>query len=304
MAEERYRARGEGLATGLGWLSVGLGVAALTAPRKIGRLIGASDTATTRALLRTVGLREIASGVGILTQHRPAGLLWARAAGDAMDLALLGAAATSERADKGRLAAAAITVAGIAALDVLAGRNLSVDHRLLLPRATRHEPIHVKHAVTINRPPSEVYGFWRDLENLPRFMRHLEEVRWTGEGRSRWKTRAPMGASVEWEAIIVDDRTNELIAWRSVDGSEIDTSGSVLFTPAPGARGTEVRVEFSYRPPAGRIGDALAKLFRESPDQQVKDDLRRFKQVMETGEVARSDASVRRGLHPARPPAN
>ncbi len=134
MADERYRAKGEPLARGLGWLSVGLGLFALGAPRRVGRLIGAGDDRATRTMLRAVGVRELASGVGILTQHRPAELLLARAAGDVMDWALLGAAASARHTDRGRLAVAATAVAGIAVLDVVAARDVSVDRRLVLPR--------------------------------------------------------------------------------------------------------------------------------------------------------------------------
>lgn len=300
---ERERAKGERLARALGWVSIGLGLAALAAPRRVGRLIGVSGEGTSRALLSMVGVRELATGIGILTRHRPSGLLWGRVAGDAMDLALLGGAALqSAKADRGRLALATASVAGLTALDVIGARNVAVDHRLLLPaRRSKRTLTDVRAAITVNRPPDEVYRFWRDLENLPRFMRHLEEVRSLGGGRSRWKTRAPMGAHVEWEAILVDDRTNELIAWRSVEGSDIDNSGMVRFSPAPGRRGTEIHVELSYRAPAGRVGSAVAKLFREAPEQQVRDDLRAFKQIMETGEVVQSDATLRRGPHPARP---
>ena len=149
----------------------------------------------------------------------------------------------------------------------------------------------VKTAVTVNRPREEVYGFWHDLESLPRFMEHLESVRVTGEGRSRWTAKAPAGRKVEWDAETVDERPNELIAWRALEGADVPNSGSVRFTDAPGGRGTEVRLELSYDAPGGALTATLAKLFGEEPTQQVKDDLRRFKQVIETGEVVRSDGS-------------
>lgn len=161
--------------------------------------------------------------------------------------------------------------------------------------------MHVKQAITVNRSRDEVYEFWHDFENLPRFMNHLESVRSDGAGRSHWKAKGPAGKTVEWDAEIVEDRPNELIAWRSVKGADVDNSGSVRFKPAPGGRGTEVHVEIEYTPPGGVIGATVAKLFGEEPSQQVDGDLRRFKQVMETGEVVRSDASIHSSSHPAQP---
>lgn len=151
--------------------------------------------------------------------------------------------------------------------------------------------IAVERSTTVMRPREEVYAFWRDLENLPRFMHHLESVENTTPGRSRWTARAP-GGTVEWEAEIVEDTPNERIAWRSLPGADVPNSGSVSFVTAPGDRGTEVRVSLQYAPPAGSAGAAVAKMLGEEPSQQVRDDLRRFKQVLETGEVGLSDGSL------------
>ena len=158
--------------------------------------------------------------------------------------------------------------------------------------------------MTINRSPEEIYHFWRDFQNLPRFMDHLESVDVLDERRSHWRAKAPAGKTVEWDAEIIEDRPNELIAWRSLENADVPNTGSVRFVPAPGGRGTEVHVELKYDPPGGAVGVAIAKLFGEEPNQQVATDLRRFKQVMETGEVVQSDASIHRGPHPARPPAD
>jgi uncharacterized membrane protein len=150
--------------------------------------------------------------------------------------------------------------------------------------------VDVKATITVNRSPEEVYWFWHDFENLPRFMTHLESVRVTGEGRSHWTAKGPGGRAVGWDAEIVDERPDELIAWRSLQGADVDNSGYVRFTAAPGGHGTEVRVELRYAPPGGPAGATIAKLLGSEPGQQVLDDLRRFKQVIETGEVVRSDA--------------
>ena len=151
--------------------------------------------------------------------------------------------------------------------------------------------LHVTKGVTINQPREAVYQFWHDFANLPRFMTHVQSVTSTGDRRSHWVVSAPGGQTVEWDAEILEDRPHELIAWRSIEGSDIVHEGSVRFDEAPGDRGTEVYVDLLYEAPAGRAGAALAKLFGEEPTQQIRDDLRRLKQVMETGEVVRSDGS-------------
>jgi uncharacterized membrane protein len=162
--------------------------------------------------------------------------------------------------------------------------------------------IDVQQGITVNRPPEEVYRFWRHFPNLPRFMEHLEAVEVIGDGRSRWTARGPAGTKAEWEAETAEIRPGELIAWRSVPGSAVDTSGVVRFKPAPGGRGTEVRVELRYDPPAGPIGKAVARLFGQAPQQQVASDLRRLKQVLETGQIIASEATLHGRPHPAHPP--
>jgi uncharacterized membrane protein len=150
--------------------------------------------------------------------------------------------------------------------------------------------IQVQRSVTVSRPRAEVYTFWRDFENLPRFMEHLvsvDESYTNGVGAtSRWVAKAPLGKTIDWMAEIVEERENEVIAWRSLQGSKVDTFGRVEFKDAPGERGTEVIVSLQYKPPMGSAGALVAKLFGEEPDVQIREDLRRFKQVIETGEIA------------------
>lgn len=159
----------------------------------------------------------------------------------------------------------------------------------------------VKKAITINRPLEEVYRFWRDLANLPRFMAQIESIEVRDERRSRWVAGGPAGKRVEWDVEIIEDRPNERIAWRSASDGEVGGAGSVRFRRAPGGRGTEVVAEVGYHPPGGPIAAAVAKLIGEEPGRQVDGDLHRLKQVLETGEVLLSDASIHRGPHPARP---
>jgi uncharacterized membrane protein len=145
--------------------------------------------------------------------------------------------------------------------------------------------IHVEQAVTVNRPPADLYAYWKNLEHLPLFMKHLESVRVLDNVRSHWTAAGPAGMHVEWDAEIINDEPDRLIAWRSLADAQVDNAGSVNFAEA-GNHGTEVRVVLDYIPPAGRIGATFARLFGEAPDQQVRDDLRRFKQLMEAGEIA------------------
>lgn len=153
-------------------------------------------------------------------------------------------------------------------------------------RSVAPGPIHVERSFTINRPVEEIYQFWRNFENLPKFMRHLKSVEAKGGRFSRWSARAPMGASISWDAEIVEEEANKFIVWRSVPGSMLPNSGSVQFLPAAEYHGgTEVRVTLDYQPPAGRAGSIFATLFGEDADQQIREDLRRFKQLMEAGEI-------------------
>lgn len=149
--------------------------------------------------------------------------------------------------------------------------------------------IKVEKSVTVNRAPEEVYRYWRNFENLPRFMNHLESVKDLGNNRSHWVAKAPAGKTVEWDAEVYNEKENELIAWRSLEGADVDNAGSVRFEAAPEGRGTIVRVTLKYDPPAGKIGSLVAKLWGEEPSQQIEEDLRRFKQVMETGEISTTE---------------
>lgn len=146
--------------------------------------------------------------------------------------------------------------------------------------------IKVEKSVTINKTPAELYSFWSNLENLPRFMNHLESVRRLDDKVSHWVAKGPLGTTVEWDAEIINEKENELFAWRSVEGATVANAGSVRFEQKPGVIGTVVKVSLSYDPPGGILGATFAKLFGAEPEQQIEEDLRRFKQVMETGEMA------------------
>lgn len=278
-------ARADRFATGLGWLSIGLGLTALLAPRSLARAIGVR---TDPLLVGAIGLRELISGIGTLRHRRQqrAPWLWSRLAGDAMDLGLLGSALSSRRSEPRRVEAAMAGVAAVAAVDLFCANRLS--RRASAPG---HSPASERftRSITINRPASELYGFWRDFENLPRFMSQLEAVQVTGARRSHWVAKGPANVAVEWDTEITEDAPNERIAWRSLKGAEVDLSGSVEFEPAPGERGTVVRVTLEHRLPGGRVGAAFARLFNRAPEQQVAIDLHHFQQLMETGGITTTE---------------
>jgi uncharacterized membrane protein len=222
--------------------------------------------------------------------------------GDAIDLACLASAARADEADGARVGFATAMVAGVTVVDLLTAQRLGAENRTGGARRRSGSGVRVERVVTINKPIEQVYAFWRNFENLPRFMRHLESVRVTGNRRSRWRAKAPAGMTVEWEAELVQEQEHAWIAWRSLPGADVENSGSVRFDRAPGARGTEVRVQLQYHPPAGAVGRGIAWLFGEEPAQQIAEDLHRFKQLMETGEIPISEGP---GLwRPAQPPAD
>lgn len=150
--------------------------------------------------------------------------------------------------------------------------------------------VHVTKSLTINKSPAELYSFWRNFENLPQFMEHLEAVKnLDGDGkRSHWKAKAPLGQSVEWDAEVTSDEENVRIGWKSLEGADVPNSGVVQFTPTTN-RGTEVKVVMTYEVPGGEWGAMIAKLFGEEPSQQVYGDLYRLKSLMEAGEIMRVD---------------
>ena len=149
--------------------------------------------------------------------------------------------------------------------------------------------VQITKSVTINRPRDEVYECWRELDNLPRFIPALQELTLMPGGRSHWVVKGPASEAIEWDAEIVVDRPGEMLAWRTLEGANLPNEGEVRFTDAPAGRGTEVRVRLQYDPPAG--GQVLARLLGNDPEGLIREALRRFKQVLETGEVVRSDGS-------------
>lgn len=163
---------------------------------------------------------------------------------------------------------------GIRTVPVGQGASASVPYEL---------GVRVDSSITINRPRADVFRFWSDLRNLARVMQHVESVRQEGK-RSHWVVKAPAGRTVEWDAIIHNEIDNELIAWRSLEGADVQNAGTVLFKDAPGGEGTVVKVELQYNPPGGAVGALLAQLWKQEPGMQIEEDLRRLKERIESGD--------------------
>jgi len=286
----------ESLTQGLGWFSIGLGLAEILAPGAISTLIGVRDGTKTRTILRLYGLRELAAGIGIFSQPRPAGWLWARVAGDAVDLASLLDALGDSDNDAGRVAFGIASVAGVTIADVYCARALDEQRR---QTGESREDTQVTRSIIVGTPIEDAYNYWRDFENLPRFMDYLQSVRYTGDRRTHWIARGPAGASVEWDAETIADEPNRRIAWRSVPGSSFQNSGAVSFERAPGDRGTMVRVAVDYS--GNRGAAALGTILHMDLGRRIMHDLRNFKRMLEVGEIVQSEASVHPGMHAAQP---
>jgi uncharacterized membrane protein len=285
---EHMQIRADGLAKGLGWFSIGLGLAEMAAPQSVAQLVGIEDGARTRALIRGYGARELANGLAILSQP-DARWLWARVAGDVVDLSTLASALQREDSDVRKVAFGLASVAGVMVADIVAARRLGSGSQRSDKR--KDNTVRVSKTFTISRSREDVYGFWRQLDNLPQFMTHLESVELLGNQRSRWVARGPGGFKVAWEAETIEDAPNRSISWRSLPGSNVENRGTVRFDRAPGNRGTELRVLLEYAPPGGRTADLLVKMIGQSPEQVIQEDLRRLKQLLESGEVATASAS-------------
>jgi uncharacterized membrane protein len=233
-------------------------------------------------LLRLVGLRELTSGVGLLTQQEPKPWLWSRVAGDAMDLALIGSACRSSNPDRGRALGALGVVAAISAIDVAVSLRES-SRQSSTNRSALSEPL-LEHTVAVLKAPEECYAFWRELSNLSKISETIESVTSLGDRRSHWVMKGLGSTRIEWDSEITEDRPGQGLAWRSLPGSDVTHAGAVRFAPAPGNRGTHVTVTMHYRG-AGQAGRALSQLLGRNPNSTVREDLRRFKSLMEAGEI-------------------
>jgi uncharacterized membrane protein len=286
----------ERFARGLGYFSIGLGLTEFAATEKLAESIGIADVP--RSVVRAMGIREIANGVGILAAPREPKWMWSRVAGDAIDLALLLMAFGSAGSSRKRLTAALGAVGGVTVLDAVCARLLSrkryrrVSRKLL----TGGRGLRVQKSISINSSPAELYQFCREPSNLPRIATSVQSVTENSDRQLHWRVTDPGQGQIEWVTQIVEDRPNQLISWRSLNSPPIEHSGSIRFSPGPDTRGTIVRVEILRRPLKPGISASL-QLFASRADFHLSEALRRLKAVMETGEIPTTE-----GQPSGRPP--
>jgi uncharacterized membrane protein len=270
------------MAETLGWLSVGLGLTGLLTPRQTARVSGL----TAPGVVRLIGARELVSGIGLLTQSNKSPWLWARVAGDAMDLAAIAMTHGGTRRGRSRAVGAAAVVAAITAADVWAAYSSGIGRLRQGRRAQSRPEAYFERTLIVNKPARECYDYWRDLGNVPKFTRRLKSVTPLDERRSKWVMSVPGGPDVSWVAEMIEDKPGERLRWRSEESSPLRHSGSVSFREVPGGRGTFVTVSMHYQTPADGLGNLVARVIGRDPFGEVRENLRRFKQLLETGEIA------------------
>jgi len=266
----------------MGWFSLGLGTLQLLGPDAINRLCGLPVGGVRRTTQRTIGVRELLAAGGLLTQSNRSAWMKARVAGDIADIALLTKSLRSST-HRTRTGLGIAALVGVTAVDVIGARRRDIPNE--------RTNMQTRAAITINKSREEVYSLWRDFTNLPRFMQHLESVEAPDDRHSHLKAMGPANSTFEWDAVVTEDVPARKIAWKSEGKTPVPNSGTVEFTEAPAAQGTVVTVTLEVEMPAGSAGKAAAKLFGEDPSQQVRDDLRHFKQILETGEIVYSEAN-------------
>jgi uncharacterized membrane protein len=243
-------------------------------------VLGGDDASHPHNVARPERIGSVALGAALITygarRRGPAGVI----------AALVGGAFVHRGATGNCMVYRAMGVSTGSSDAVLALPQPDVRSRAATVNARK--AIKLERAVTIEAPRAALYAFWRNFANLPQFMEHLVEVRVESPERSHWVAKGPAGAMVEWDAEIVNDVPDSLIAWKTVGETDVPNAGSVHFSDAPGGRGTIVKVEVDYEPPAGKLGALVARLFGEDPDRQIREDLRKFKQLIETGEITTS----------------
>ena len=264
--------------------TIDLGHGQLLAPGAVSHWLGIPERPR---LIQSMGARELASGIGILRGERPVGWMWSRVAGDVVDLAMLGAAlpASSHRA---RIAGSLLAVGGILALDYACANQLSRRPGVHRTDLAKTGQLRVRKYVTINTTPDVTYSFWRNFENLPRFMRHVKSVKAIEGGRYHWEAKTS-GIPLAWDAEIVTDEPGSRLSWRSVRDAAFHHEGTVSFESASPKPGTVVSVEIDIKLPIGPLAQAFSALLGKTPGRQIEDDLRSLKQLLETGEVATTE---------------
>ncbi len=262
----------------LGWLSLGLAAAACLAPGALSRLTGLRHRGP---LLRAIGVRELVSGIGLLTQENPTPWLLSRVAGDAIDLAVALSALRASSPQRGRTLGTVGILAAVMAADLAA----SVQS-LRASRSHAAADAYVGASVVVNRPAQECYDFWLEQCNLPRFIGLLQSIAPLDDGRSRWVIGARAGATLDWTVETTANERTKRVEWRSLGESGVQHAGGVRFETPQGVHGTLVRLWMHYRTSAGKSVLSIAKLLGADPQSLAREDLRRFKQLLEAGEIA------------------
>lgn len=268
----------EAMVRGLGWLSVGLGLTALLAPRELGSYTGLKGRT---ALLRVTGARELLSGLGLLTRPENCGWIWARVLGDLIDLAVLAGASGRSSRGRGRALASLGVVSAITAFDL----GTAVQRTRLKSSGARAPDIYLERSLLINKSPAECYAFWRDISNLARFTARVVSITALDERRARWIVALPGQRQLQWDSELTVEVPGQRIQWRALSGAPFQHAGAVVFEAAPGKRGTLVKVSMHYKAPGGSIGAGLVQWLGPDPFGEVRENLRRFKQLIETGEI-------------------
>jgi uncharacterized membrane protein len=289
------------LSRALGWVSLGLGAAQLAAPQRLADLAGVAGDDRTRTIVRLLGLREIATGAGLIAGSHPAPWMWGRVGGDAIDLALLASAADDRGTNRKRLAGAAAITAGIATVDAICSAWLTTAPATYPSRQA--EPARVATAITVRAPASRVYEALANAQNLPRFVKSFASIDVRTPRLIRWTATLPGGFSLEWEIEMTEEEPGERLAWQTREGSTFPAAGQITVRPAPADQGTEIRFTAALDPPGGELGTKIGDLFSGAIGTKIHNDLRRFKQLVELGEIVQSDASIAAGPHPAQPSA-
>ena len=289
------------LARALGWFSVGLGLTELLGGEQLDETFGTRDR---RNLFRAFGLRELITGVGILLPGRPtAPWLWARVAGDVLDLAALGESTRLKRARRDNLAAAIIAVTGVTAVDVFCAWQLTGKGSSDRDEAgAEDDQPHVKRSLTVDAPANTVRRLWEEGGTFSQIMGHLAEVHPTGEGRARWTTHGPLGETLTWDTEMVTttavaNGSADSLCWRSLSGAKVPNEITLRLRPAPVGQGTEMHLGLRFEPPGGALGKGVAKLFGALPGVLAMKALARAKALLEAGEIPAlgRNASARTG---------
>jgi uncharacterized membrane protein len=281
---EMDRRNPERFANALGYFSIGLGLSEVAATDSLANMIGLADTRL--RLLKALGLREIANGLAILAAPLRPQWMWSRVAGDTIDLSLLASALASPRSSRGRLMAATAAVAGVTLLDVFCARLLSLNGYQHVNRRwlSGGRGLRLQRSIAINSAPDRLYRFCREFSNLPQIIGYADSVSEIGNQRLRWRAEGPAGQAMEWDTRIIEDRPNELISWCSANSAPIEHGGSIRFLPRQDSHGTIVRVEVLHRPLKGTMSSFL-RMLGSRPEFYVAEGLRRFKALIETGEI-------------------